>query len=160
VRLQRVKSQLASFIKEENLGASVSVRSEERGIVVSFQDPVLFALGSAELTTQAKEILYKVGSLLLDIPNYIRVEGHTDDLPIHTARYPSNWELSVARATSVVQELIRSLGFPPERLSATGYGEYRPRVPNTSDANRQLNRRVSIVILSSEYEVAEPGVSE
>jgi len=160
VRLQRIKSQLASLIEEENLSACVSVKSEERGIVVSFQDPVLFALGSAELTPKAKEILHKVGSMLLDIPNYIRVEGHTDDLPIHTARYPSNWELSVARATSVVQELIHSLNFPPERLSAIGYGEYRPRVPNTSAENRQLNRRVNIVILSSEYNVSEPQVSD
>ncbi|MBC7105712.1 MAG: OmpA family protein, partial [Firmicutes bacterium] len=95
--------------------------------------------------------------ILLRLPNYIRVEGHTDDLPINTPQFPSNWDLSTARANTVVKELIDGLGFPPERLAAVGYGEYRPRVPNDSDYHRQLNRRVDIVVLKTKYSGAEPA---
>ena len=91
-----------------------------------------------------------MGKNLISLPNYILIEGHTDDLPIHNTEFPSNWELSSARATNVVQEMIQC-GITPARLSATGYGEYRPRVPNDSDQHRQMNRRVDIVILRTEY---------
>jgi chemotaxis protein MotB len=98
----------------------------------------------------------KLGLILLQTPNFIRIEGHTDNVPINTPRFPSNWELSVARATSVVQYLISRHNFPPERLSATGYGEYRPKASNATAEGRQKNRRVDFVILSSLYEKAEP----
>lgn len=159
VRLEEIKKQLEELIKNAGLELKMSVTTEERGLVLTFQEDVLFDLGSAELRPEARGIIRKVGSVLLKSPNYIRVEGHTDDLPIHNDKYPSNWELSAARATNVVREMIRSLGFPPQRLSAVAYGEYRPRVPNTSDANRQLNRRVDIVVLRSTYEESEPGAS-
>lgn len=154
-QMEQIRQELEVFIQENNLSAQVSVISEERGVVVSFQTPVLFALGSAEIVPSAVVMIRKVGEILIKTPNYIRVEGHTDNLPINTRQYPSNWELSSARATRVVQELIKGLGFPPERLSATGYGEYRPRVPNNSEANRQLNRRVDLVVLKSKYERSE-----
>jgi len=155
-QLDDLKNKLESYIRENGLAARVSVTTEERGIVLSFQDNVLFELGSARLTTRAREILDKVAPILADTPNYIRVEGHTDNLPINNSRFPSNWELSAARATNVVQELIREHGFAPQKLSATAYGEYRPRVPNTSPENRQLNRRVDMVILRSKFAGIEP----
>jgi len=127
-------------------------------VVLSFQDVALFPLGSAELTPGARDMIGKIGKILIKVPQYLRVEGHTDDLPINTREFPSNWELSVARATSVVQELIHRLNFSPRRLSATGYGEFRPRVPNDSPDNRQQNRRVDIVVLKSKYETAEPKI--
>ncbi|MBO8129217.1 MAG: OmpA family protein [Peptococcaceae bacterium] len=156
VQLARIEGQLRKFIKEKGLDASISVISEERGVVLSIQDTVLFESGKARLTPEAKEIIDEVGLLLLSVPNYIRIEGHTDNLPIHTREFPSNWELSVARACSVVQRLIKKHNFPPERLSATGYGEYRPRVPNDTAEHRQINRRVDFVILSSKYIKTEP----
>ncbi|RJQ30992.1 MAG: chemotaxis protein MotB [Peptococcaceae bacterium] len=154
-QMEQIKQELMAFIQENNLSAQVSVVSEERGLVVSFQTPVLFALGSADLVPSAAVMIRKVGKILIGTQNYIRVEGHTDNLPINTSKYPSNWELSSARATKVVQELIKGIAFPPERLSATGYGEYRPRMPNNSEANRQLNRRVDLVVLKSKYERSE-----
>ncbi|SFQ96805.1 flagellar motor protein MotB [Desulfoscipio geothermicus] len=155
-QLDNLKKKLENYIQENGLATRVSVTTEERGIVLSFQDNVLFELGSARLTPRAREILDKVAPILADTPNYIRVEGHTDNLPINNARFPSNWELSAARATNVVQELIREHGFAPQKLSATAYGEYRPRVPNTSPENRQLNRRVDLVILRSKFAEIEP----
>ncbi|TYO95537.1 OmpA/MotB family protein [Desulfallas thermosapovorans] len=158
LQLIDIKSQLEEYIKQNGLEARVSVTSEERGVVLSFQNEVLFDLGSSQLTGQAREILSKVAPILAATPNYIRVEGHTDDLPINTAQFPSNWELSAARATNVVQEFIRVHGFEPRKLSASAYGEYRPRMPNSNPENRQLNRRVDLVILSSEFAGAEPGM--
>jgi chemotaxis protein MotB len=84
------------------------------------------------------------------------VEGHTDNIPIHTAKFYSNWELSTARATNVLQYFIARGNFAPDRLSAAGYGEYKPAAPNTSERNRALNRRVDIVLLSSDYSKFEP----
>ncbi|MBE3587698.1 MAG: flagellar motor protein MotB [Thermoanaerobacteraceae bacterium] len=155
--MENIRQELLRQIQQQGLAARVTATSEERGIVVSFQEEVLFKRGSAELTEGARQTIISIAPVLLKTPNYIRIEGHTCDLPIHTPQYPSNWELSTARALTVVQELINQAHFPPQRLSAVGYGEYRPRVPNDSEEHRQLNRRVDVVILRNKYTGAEPG---
>lgn len=157
--MDNIRHELEQQIQQSGLAAKISASSEERGIVISFQDSVLFQLGSAELTPQARQILARVAPIIAKTPNYIRVEGHTDNLPIHTAQYPSNWELSTARATAVVEDLINNAHFPPQRLSAVGYGEYRPVAPNDTDAHRQENRRVDIVILRNRFTGSEPGAA-
>jgi len=157
--MENIRQGLAHFIREAGLAAKISVINEERGIVLSFQENALFEIGSAELTPQAREIITRIGPLLLKTPNYIRIEGHTCDIPIHNALYGSNWELSGARALATVQELIKGAHFPPQRLSAIAYGEYRPLVPNNSEANRQLNRRVDLVILRSRFKGSEASSS-
>lgn len=151
-----VQQQVQELINEAGLTASVEMTSEERGLVISVQDTVLFAVGSADLTAGARELMDKLGLILLQTANYIRIEGHTDNVPINTLRFPSNWELSAARSTSVVQYLIARHNFPPGRLSATGYGEYRPKDTNETPEGRQKNRRVDFVVLSSTYEKSEP----
>ncbi|KJR96204.1 MAG: chemotaxis protein MotB [Peptococcaceae bacterium BRH_c4a] len=156
-QLENVKKEMEKYIKEAGLQAKVTVTMEERGVVLSFQDEVLFKLGQAELTPRAREIIRKVGPILVTVPNYLRVEGHTDNLPINTHQYPSNWELSSARSNNVLQELVKNFDIYPQRLSAVAYGEYRPLVKNDSDAHRQLNRRVNIVVLRSKFGLAEPG---
>jgi chemotaxis protein MotB len=85
------------------------------------------------------------------------IEGHTDNTPIHTLQYPTNWELSTARATTVVRWLIANYRLPPARLSAAGYGEYHPLVANTTPENRAKNRRVDIVLLRSDLKGQRPG---
>lgn len=101
-------------------------------------------------------ILDKIAPLLIDTHRHIRIEGHTDNLPINTREFPSNWELSTARAVNVVKYFIEKHNFSPYILSAAGYGEYRPIAPNDSDKNRALNRRVDIIILKSTSESTEP----
>lgn len=128
----------------------------ERGLVVHILESALFRVGSADLEPRAVEILQTVGSNLKELPNHVRIEGHTDDRPISTARFPSNWELSSARATSVVRFFIDQAGISPDRISALGYGEFRPMIPNTSIENRSKNRRVDIVILTMEMTMKEP----
>lgn len=154
--MEQIKKELEVYIEQNGLSGSITVTTEERGLVVSFQDAALFPIGSAELMTDAKGKINGIGTILIQVPNFIRVEGHTDNLPIKTSIFPSNWELSSARATSVVHELIYAVDFAPSRLSATGYGEYRPRAANDSEEQRQRNRRVDIVVLRNKYETAEP----
>lgn len=146
-QIQQVYHELTRELAAQDVGEVVQLVPEERGLVVRFSDRVLFDLGKADLRPQTLEALDVVARTLQRIPNAVRVEGHTDNLPIHNERFPSNWELSTARATNVVRYLVERHRLSPARLSAAGYGEYHPLVPNTSDANRQRNRRVDVVIL-------------
>ncbi|NLT20743.1 MAG: OmpA family protein, partial [Syntrophomonadaceae bacterium] len=138
----------------------IMVYEQERGLVISFKDTLLFASGSDELTPEAYSIISQIGEALAKLPNYIRVEGHTDNLPINTARFPSNWELSVLRASGVVHVLNEGAGIPAEKLSVIGYGEFRPLVPNEDNQSRAMNRRVDIVILKKKYDYFEPATAD
>lgn len=155
-QLLELMSALGEFIEMEGLEASVKVEHEDRGLIVRFADQVFFDLGKADLKPEAIAILKKIAPILKDIPNPIRVEGHTDNWPIKTAQFPSNWELSAHRATSVIRYMVEELGFDPARLSAAGYGEYRPVKPNDTAENRAMNRRVDIVIMRMDLWAEEP----
>jgi len=157
MQLAQVQKELESYLQKQGLTRQVTIREEERGLVISFQETILFPRGSADLTPEARRIIAQVGAILKELPNFIRIEGHTCNLPINTQKYPSNWELSAARATNVLRELIATSQIPPSHLSATGYGEYRPRYPNDSEQNRMMNRRVDIVILRTKYGEVEPA---
>ncbi|HHW57473.1 MAG TPA: flagellar motor protein MotB [Clostridia bacterium] len=154
--LGEIEKQLRGFVKENNLQGMVTSYIDERGLVISLQDSLLFDLGSADVKPQEREVLIRIGKMLKTLPNHIRVEGFTDNLPIHNNKFDSNWELSVIRATNVVKILVNEVGIEPDRISAVGYGEYRPVVPNDSEEHRKLNRRVDIVIMNTEYNKWEP----
>ncbi len=156
LELQQLSRRLRRYLEEAGLKDAIVTHFEERGLVVRLQENVLFDLGKAEIKQEATVILDKVGAVLLRVPNQIRVEGHTDNLPISTPRFPSNWELSTARATAVVKYLIEKSRIEPSRLSAAGYGEYRPIASNDSPEGRQLNRRVDIVIIRRSWSKREP----
>lgn len=142
---------IQTLVKEEKLEDKVRLRVDERGLVISLAtDKVLFRPGQATLSRSARKIIDAVADALIDIPNEIRVEGHTCDLPIRSSEFPSNWELSTARATNVIRYLINNKGFASERLSAAGYADSRALVANTSESNRAINRRVDIVVLRSQ----------
>ncbi len=133
----------------------VNVQIERRGLVISIREVGSFGAGSAELSPDAQAALEDVRGALALVDNPVRVEGHTDDVPIHTARFASNWELSTARATRVVALLLENSNISPERVSAAGYAEFHPQVPNTSAASRALNRRVDLVVLNPSTQLAE-----
>ncbi|HEY8344819.1 MAG TPA: flagellar motor protein MotB [Bacillota bacterium] len=147
---RHVRDQIQELLVREGLTGQAEIYMEERGMVVSFKEGLLFAIGSADLKTEAKKLLQEVGRILARDKHFIRVEGHTCDLPIRNAKYPSNWELSTSRATNVTRHLIEQVGLDPRRLAATGYAEFRPRVPNTSEENRVKNRRVDLLLLFSD----------
>lgn len=147
---QTVKK-IQTMIKDQKLENKVRLRVDERGLVISLStDKVLFGPGRASLSPSAMKIIDAVAGSVKDIPNEVRVEGHTCDLPIRSPEFPSNWELSTARATNVIRYLIDKKGFQPDRLSAAGYADSRELVPNTSESNRVINRRVDIVVLRSQ----------
>lgn len=150
-----IEKKLQSYIEANHLSSYITLYSDERGIVISLQEPLLFNLGSADVLPQSRKVIDNISKVLKTIPNYIRVEGYTDDIPINNEKYKSNWELSAARATNVIQVLVED-GINPERLIAVGYGQYKPVVPNTSEENRKKNRRVDIVIMKSDYNKWEP----
>jgi chemotaxis protein MotB len=153
--IEGIKQKLDKFAADNGIQTKLISSIEERGLVISIQDTLLFESGSSDITPKAREILDKIINVLAAAPNYIKVEGHTDNLPINTARFPSNWELSVLRATNVVHIMQEKIS--TDRLSATGYGEYRPIAKNDTDAGRAQNRRVDLVILRSKYDMTEPG---
>jgi chemotaxis protein MotB len=124
----------------------VDLTLDERGLVISIREAGSFDLGSADLSGVAESIIAEVAATLVGVRNPVMVEGHTDNVPISTARFASNWELSTGRATAVIAFLIERMGVAPSRLSAAGYGEFRPRADNDTPGNRALNRRVDIVI--------------
>ncbi len=129
----------------------VSVNQTKRGVVIDISASSLFRPGEAELQPAAAEVLHRVAIVLSREDQAIEVEGHTDDVPISTPLFPSNWELSSARASSVVRMLIDH-GVPAQRLSAVGMASNQPVVPNDSPEHRAKNRRVSITVLSPDTE--------
>lgn len=124
----------------------VKTVSAKNGLFLSLNEKFLFSSGSAEISENGLKILKTIGEVLSRADASVRVEGHTDSTPISSGKYPSNWELSTARAARVVRWLEERGGIAPERLSAAGYADTRPEAPNDSELNRQANRRVDIVL--------------
>ena len=147
---------LGVMLGREGMLPGVEVATSMRGLVISLPEAGSFPAGRAELSAKASAVMFDLAQELRGLPNLIRVEGHTDNVPIHTAQFASNWELSTARATTVVQYLIEAGGLDPARLAAAGYAEYRPRLSNDSLDARARNRRVDIVVLDRAAAVEEP----
>lgn len=160
-QMQAVKETIEKLAEKENLTGEVEVSIKERGVEISIKERVLFKPGSAQIEQVSMQTITRIGKVLLSIPgNHIRVEGHTDNDPINTAQFPSNWELSSMRATNVLRILVEKCGINPKIISSVGYGEFTPKVPNTTPQNKSANRRVDIVILKNMYDKAEAGISK
>ncbi len=147
-RLKEAKSLLEERLKTEIDSDQVALTMEDRGLVITFVAEVLFDSGKADLKPGGEKILKKIGAVIKQetADNEIGIEGHTDNVPIKYSGWKSNWELSTARATSVLHYLEDNCSLTPAKLSATGYGEYRPVASNDTKAGRQKNRRVEIII--------------
>ncbi|OEH91797.1 flagellar motor protein MotS [Bacillus solimangrovi] len=150
-QLGELLNEIESFLAENGMENVVAANRNERGVVLVLQEQVLFNTGEAVLLESAKPFLNKVGTLLTNVPNPVKVEGHTDNRPISTVRYPSNWELSGARSSSVIRYLLREHGLDAKRFTSIGYGDTRPLAANNSQENWQKNRRVEIVISDPTY---------
>jgi chemotaxis protein MotB len=142
---ESVLQQLAQRIETSEIAEEVFITVDQRGVVVSFKDTALFESGSADLTERARKTLNRFAAYLFGLPNDIIIEGHTDDQPISGARYPSNWELSAARAASVAR-FFENEGVKGQRMQVVGYGEFRPRFRNDTQEKRALNRRIDVII--------------
>jgi chemotaxis protein MotB len=155
--LPDLQSRLAQALKSPIDQKLVDLTVDRRGLVISIREGGAFGAGSSDISEQGQAVMREIANGLALVDNPVRVEGHTDDVPIHTAKFASNWELSTARATRVVALLLENTGIRPERISASGYGEFHPRVPNTP-AGRSQNRRVDLVILNAATQAAEEAV--
>ena len=144
---QDLQAQLAQALAQALKLDRIRMHRDARGLVLSLPEEAAFGVGSSDVSTEALEMIDRIAAAVAPTPNAIRIEGHTDDVPIRTSEYTSNWELSTARASAVVEYLVTASNLAPERLSAAGYGEFHPRVPNDSAENRASNRRIDIVIL-------------
>ncbi len=137
---------LAEYLEIEDLQDKIEVSASERGIHVSIVDSIVFESGKSELLESSKEVLKTVSAMLTPTSNDVMVEGHTDNQPINTHQFPSNWELSGARASSVVRFFLQqTAALEPGRYKTVGYGEFRPVASNRTSTGRSRNRRVEIV---------------
>ena len=150
---QAFQSALQPFVDSQLVG----IKKYDFWVELEMNSELLFASGKAELSAKAAPVLQKVAEAVRDVPNVINVEGYTDNVPISTGIYPSNWDLSSARATSVVKELVKN-NIPPTRLSAVGYGEHHPVADNKDEEGRFKNRRVVLVLMSQAF--ARYGMSD
>jgi chemotaxis protein MotB len=152
--LQRMQRQVEEAMKSLIDAKMVTVRREDRGLDIEINTDILFPSGAAGFAPAAAAVLDKLAEVLKPFPNAIRVEGYTDDRPIRTSEFPSNWELSAARAASVVHQLTKQ-GVDPLRLEIVGYGETRPLQSNDTPEGRNANRRVAILVLEDPASAAK-----
>jgi chemotaxis protein MotB len=145
--LQRMADAVEQAMGELISRDLVVVKRTEFWLEIEIRTDILFSSGSAQVAPTALPVLSRMAEILKPFPNLLRIEGHTDNVPISTAAFPSNWELSAARAASVVHLFMRQ-GVDPQRMTVNGLGEYRPVAANTSVENRNRNRRVVIVVLA------------
>lgn len=155
--LASLMNDLKKLAEQEKIESEVMVSRLPRGLSMRVNDRALFDLGEAEISADAEKLLLQIGDIIAKTRYQIRIEGHTDDLPIRTLRYPSNWELSTARAVNVLRFLQRRSGIEAPRLSAAGFGEHQPLFPNDSPAHRARNRRVEIVFIGGGAPVGGGG---
>jgi chemotaxis protein MotB len=144
-----IASAMEGFIKDKNLDKFAKVETNAQRVKISLANPILFDLGSCDLKPEAIPALKEIGSLIKNMPNAIIVDGHSDNVPVTGKKFRSNFELSAARAFSVIKYFIEVEKIAPGQFSAFGYGEYRPVFPNDSEENRGKNRRIEINIMRS-----------
>jgi chemotaxis protein MotB len=157
-----IRKNLDATLAKQIEQKTVAVHETREGLVVSLREMGFFDSGSAALRPGAQATIKQIADVLRPLPDGVRVEGHTDNVPIHNAGFPSNWELSTARATEIVKLLITQYQIDPARLQASGYAEYHPTASNDTPEGRALNRRVDIVIVvrDSASQAAGPAPSQ
>lgn len=145
--LIEIYNRVINFVEKNDLEDKVIITADQKGIYVNISNAILFGKESASISREGRSVLKSVGKLLNQLDNRVVIEGHTDDIPNAYGQYPTNWELSVGRAVSVLRYLNENEHVDARRLSAVGYGENQPLAPNNSEENRARNRRVNIVVV-------------
>jgi len=153
---REIKAAIEQNLKKFGAEKKLNVDVNKRGLVVSLKETGFFDSGDATVKPESLSLLAMVARSLASYSNPIRIEGNTDNVPINSGRFRSNWELSTARATNIVHYLIDNYNFRPGKISAVGYGEFRPLADNSTEAGRTRNRRVDIVLMAKENEGGEP----
>jgi len=147
---------LTAALSREISDGKIEVHLEPRGLVISLRQQSFFPSGEDTLDTTAFDSLQKIATTIRDLPNSVRLEGHTDSVPIHTARFRSNWELSAARSIAMLEALATRYEIPRERFAIAGYADTMPRESNDTPEGRSHNRRVDVVILNQQVKMKDP----
>jgi len=155
--LAQLQAELETALVSEIERKEIAMRREPDGLVISLREVGFFESGSAQMKSASQAAFDRIANMLLRRDYRLRIEGHTDNAPIHTSQFASNWELSTSRATEIVRLLIVRDGFAPDRLSAAGFAEYHPVATNRTAEGRGMNRRVDIVILGHTLTAAAVG---
>jgi chemotaxis protein MotB len=158
--LSIIFDRISEMTRHFGLEKKVAVSVSERGTVMRLSDNVLFDLGKAQILPEAVPFLEKICSIIRETTADIHIEGHTDDLPIRTLRFPSNWELSTARAVNCLRYFVEKGNISPKRVSAVGFGEFHPVAPNDSPQSRAKNRRVEIVFIEKDRGASPSGAEK
>ena len=146
-KLENTQEKINQYIKENKLEGELSAHMTEGGLLVRISDKALFPPGSAELLPESQRIVPLIADMLATMPEQVLISGHTDNVPISTARYPSNWELSTDRALTFMKLVLeKNPKLDARRFSALGYGEFRPAASNDTEEGRQKNRRVEVLV--------------
>ncbi|MBC7963513.1 MAG: OmpA family protein [Steroidobacteraceae bacterium] len=153
---RQIKASVEAYLVKQGAQHKVSLEITRRGLVVSLKEAGFFDSGQAAIKPEAYELINTISEVMTQYNNPLRVEGHTDNLPIRSAQFPSNWELSTARATNGLKYLLKNFDVDPDKISATGYAEFRPIADNATPEGRAKNRRVDLVMLSSDGVRGEP----
>lgn len=153
--MAKLFTDLQKFMIKLGLGKDVELSFSDEGLVMNLADNVLFELGEADVMFEASSLLQKVSSIISKTSYNVRIEGHTDNIPIKTEIFPSNWELSTARAVNVLRYFMKNGKIAADRLSAAGFAEFQPLYDNDSPENRKRNRRVEIVFLFNENDMID-----
>ncbi len=153
---RQIKVAIEAYLVKQGAQSKVTLEISRRGLIVSLKEAGFFASGQAEIKPDAYEIINTIAEVVTQYNNPLRLEGHTDNIPISTAQFPSNWELSTARATRALKYLLKNFEVEAGKISATGYAEFRPLGDNATPEGRAKNRRVDLVMLSGEAERGEP----
>lgn len=154
-QMEKLKAELDAKLQSENLSASVKTSIDGRGLVITLSNAIIFDPGSAAIKKENEETLLEIADMVTVMDNFIRIEGHTDNVPMNSEEFPSNWDLSAARAANVVRLITSKTNLSPEKLIAVGYGEYRPVEDNSTEEGRGKNRRIDIIVLSEKYDDLE-----
>jgi chemotaxis protein MotB len=153
---RQIKAAIEAYLIKQGAKDKVSLEITRRGLIVSLKEIGFFASGQADIKPEAYELINTIAEAVTQYNNPLRIEGHTDNIPISTAQFPSNWELSTSRATHALKYLMKNFDIDANKISATGYAEFRPLAGNETSEGRAKNRRVDLVMVSSEAERGEP----
>jgi chemotaxis protein MotB len=153
---RQIKAAVEAYLIKQGAQSKVTLEITRRGLIVSLKEAGFFNSGQANIKPDAYELINTIAEVMTQYNNPLRLEGHTDNVPISTAQFPSNWELSTARATNGLKYLLKNFDVDANKISATGYAEFRPIADNATSDGRARNRRVDLVMLSLEAERGEP----
>lgn len=153
---RQIKATVEAYLVKQGAQNKVTLEITRRGLIVSLKEAGFFNSGQANIKPEAYELINTIAEVMTQYNNPLRLEGHTDNVPISTAQFPSNWELSTARATNALKYLLKNYDVDSDKISATGYGEYRPLADNATAEGRAKNRRVDLVMLSNDGVRGEP----